>query len=272
MWRILKYPVYVLASVLLMFALAMTVVFAESVTEGNHRVQYYFGYRPVVVVSGSMEPAIKTNSISIVKRVSIQEINKGDIVMYISKNNIPVMHRVIGFTNVNGKKALITKGDANEQEDFYPVTEDMLCGKNVMVINSVAPVISRLMPDYRKVTPAYSLQVAFVTVVILLICIRILRWWTLVILVVWRVTTGRKSRALNDALSKYINSIEDLGLRLAYIETAEIFNEKPVRFIDRVRLELYKMALVNRLKCIKKNEKRINRLTRKITSVIRRGV
>lgn len=261
-----------LAIIPLILAMALTVVFAEGVAEGTHRVQYYFGYRPVVVVSGSMEPAIKTNGISIVKRVSIQEINKGDIVMYISKNNIPVMHRVVAFTEINGKRALITKGDANEQEDFYPVTEDMLCGKNVMIINSVAPILSRLMPDYRKVTPAYSLLVAFVTVVILLMSIRLLRWCTLVFLAVWRITTGRQSQVLNYDLSKYINSIEELGLTLDFIETAEIFSKKPVRFIDRVRMELYKMALVNRLKCIKKNEKKVNRLMKKITRIIRRGV
>lgn len=272
MWKPLKYLVYILATITLIFAMGLTVVFGVGVVEGTHRVQYYFGYRPVVVVSGSMEPAIKTNSISIVKRVSIQEINKGDIVMYISKNNIPVMHRVVAFTEINGKKALITKGDANEQEDFYPVTEDMLCGKNVMIINSVAPILSRLMPDYRRVTPAYSLLVAFVTVIILLISIRLLRWLALVALVVWRITTGRQSQVLNDALSKYINSIEELVLKLKSIETAERFNGKHLGFIAMVRMELYKVMLVNRLKCIKKSEKKINRLVRKITIIPRREI
>lgn len=270
MWRTLRYPIYILATVPLALAMAVTVVFADGIIEGTPRVQYYFGYRPVVVVSGSMEPALRTNGISIIKKVSIQEIDKGDIVMYISKNNVPVMHRVIAFTEINGRRALITKGDANEQEDFYPVTEDMLCGKSVVIINGVAPILSRLMPDYRKVTPAYSLLVAFVTVVILLLSIRSLRWMTLVLFVAWRAITGRQSRALNDALSESINSVEELGHRLAFIKTAEVFSKEPLRFTDRVRMELYKVALVNRLKCMKRSEKKVNRLIKKIVWAARR--
>lgn len=99
------------------------------------------GYRPVVVVSGSMEPAIMTNSISILEYCGMGDIGVGDIVMYYSPySDINITHRVIDKgVDILGEEYLITKGDANELEDNIPVTSAMLRGKLVKTFNWAVP-------------------------------------------------------------------------------------------------------------------------------------
>ena len=75
-----------------------------------------FGYTARVVVSGSMEPSIKTNSISIIKLCDIKDIHVNDVVCFNYSQD--VVHRVIEIkTNEDGDIILHTKGDANEKAD-----------------------------------------------------------------------------------------------------------------------------------------------------------
>ena len=70
------------------------------------------------VISGSMEPALPKGSVVYVKKTDPAEVNAGDIVAF-SDEGTPVTHRVI--ENRSQTKELITKGDANDALDLYPV-------------------------------------------------------------------------------------------------------------------------------------------------------
>ena len=88
-------------------------------------VSYMVGIRELVVVSGSMEPYIKTGSLCIVNtRASISDIDEGDIVTY-SLLDSYITHRAVEVS-FNG---IITKGDANRVNDIGFVTEDNFQGK-----------------------------------------------------------------------------------------------------------------------------------------------
>lgn len=69
-----------------------------------------FGYRCFIVMSGSMESAISTNDLIIIK--SSDKYNVGDIVTY-KEENYYVTHRIV---EINGSK-VITKGDSNNVAD-----------------------------------------------------------------------------------------------------------------------------------------------------------
>ena len=56
---------------------------------------YFFGYKPVVVLSGSMEPYMETNSLVIVKQT--KDIQEKDVVMFHLDENNMVCHRVMDF-------------------------------------------------------------------------------------------------------------------------------------------------------------------------------
>lgn len=86
-------------------------------------------YQLLIVQSGSMEPAIKTGSIVIVKPMA--EYQVGDIITFgsVSKTKIPTTHRVVDISWQNGKPTYVTKGDANEGEDAQKVLARQVIGK-----------------------------------------------------------------------------------------------------------------------------------------------
>lgn len=88
------------------------------------------GYRPVAILSGSMEETLATGGVVIVKQT--KDVAEDDIIFFISEENSLVIHRYID-TDENGD--MITKGDNNPKEDLVPVTEERLLGKVVYVMN-----------------------------------------------------------------------------------------------------------------------------------------
>lgn len=100
-------------------------------------------YFPTIVVSGSMEPIMMTNSISLCKKANISDIEVGDIVAF-TFNNEMVTHRVIEkYTDENEEWYLRTKGDNNEFVDQVYVRDSMVRGKVVKTWNNTANVINK---------------------------------------------------------------------------------------------------------------------------------
>jgi signal peptidase len=84
------------------------------------------------VMSGSMEPAIKTGSVVLVKQISPKELKKGDIITFSVSNSIlPVTHRIVQVSK-DGK--ITTKGDANKTNDFDPVSVSNVKGKVIFAV------------------------------------------------------------------------------------------------------------------------------------------
>ena len=103
------------------------------------------GYEPVIVITGSMVPAVAINSISILKYCTIDDLKVGDIVMY-RYNNMRITHRVIFMgTDKDGKTMIVTKGDANQSQDQIEITASMVDGKLIKTYNGVAPLVSHFM-------------------------------------------------------------------------------------------------------------------------------
>ena len=96
----------------------------------------FCGYTIFQVVTGSMEPGIKTNDIVIVKLT--KNVNENDIITYQSRGNF-ITHRIV---TKNGDK-IITKGDANPVEDS-PINRGAVVGKVIFVFANVDAWISVL--------------------------------------------------------------------------------------------------------------------------------
>lgn len=88
----------------------------------------FLGFGKAIVVSGSMDPAIKVNDIVLVHKVPQARYQKGDIVTYRS-DDYPVTHRIQSVTG----DIVITKGDANDAAD-QPIKTSDIYGKVVLVI------------------------------------------------------------------------------------------------------------------------------------------
>lgn len=104
-----------------MVVIGGTLVFSMVPIEGNIQIK--------IVLSGSMEPSIKTGSVVIVKPADRYEV--GDIVTFgkDDRDNIPTTHRIIDMHIISGETRFVTKGDANDDRDGREITEKSIIGK-----------------------------------------------------------------------------------------------------------------------------------------------
>ncbi len=92
---------------------------------------YLFNIKPYIVLSGSMEPTIKTGSLCFINyNVKYSSIKKNDVIAYRLNSDTLVTHRVVNITT-NGFE---TKGDNSNEKDNIITTENNYLGKNVFWI------------------------------------------------------------------------------------------------------------------------------------------
>ncbi|MFQ7610540.1 signal peptidase I [Blautia marasmi] len=84
-----------------------------------------------VVLSGSMEPAIRTGSLCFIDhRAGLGEIREGDAVAFERIDGSLVVHRAVR----EEKGQFVTRGDANPAEDLARVTKENYLGKAVLSV------------------------------------------------------------------------------------------------------------------------------------------
>lgn len=83
----------------------------------------------LTVLSGSMEPTIKTGSIVLVKPTSEYKI--GDVITFgpTTKTTPPTTHRIVEIKVVGGQPVYTTKGDANNSADTREIQKSDVIGK-----------------------------------------------------------------------------------------------------------------------------------------------
>lgn len=94
------------------------------------------GWRLMIVLSGSMQPAFDTGALVVVRDVDPNQILKGDIITF-QESVRPgplITHRVIAIKKEKGSSLFVTKGDANPSADFYPVPGENIVGRVVWAI------------------------------------------------------------------------------------------------------------------------------------------
>lgn len=94
-----------------------------------------------IVQSGSMEPAIKTGSIVVVKPAETYAI--GDIITFgeDTRKKVPTTHRILDVRAIEGGYLFTTKGDANEDTDTKEVRSGEIIGKVQFAVPYVGYVI-----------------------------------------------------------------------------------------------------------------------------------
>ncbi len=92
----------------------------------------FFGFRPFVILSGSMEPTIHTGSIAITRPVPSDTLQVGDVIAFAPKETaLPIVHRIVQIENRKGTLYYTTRGDANTGNDIefaLPATALQLVG------------------------------------------------------------------------------------------------------------------------------------------------
>lgn len=92
------------------------------------KVPAIFGYKPFIVMSGSMETEIYTNDLIFVKTIDPKTLNEGDIIAFRTNDNVVVTHRIVEVYNNNNTLQFKTKGDNNASNDSDLVNEESVEG------------------------------------------------------------------------------------------------------------------------------------------------
>ena len=97
-------------------------------------------YQSFLVQSGSMEPAIMTGDVIVIKSLSRYQIN--DVVTFTNNSGKVVTHRIIEVNDNGGEKTFDTKGDANRSGDDDAISEAQVMGKVVLVIPKLGYIVA----------------------------------------------------------------------------------------------------------------------------------
>lgn len=90
----------------------------------------FMGYKPMIVMSNSMESKISVGDVVIVKEIDTKTLKENDIVAY-RIDDICVTHRI---KSINSDGTYITKGDNNNVEDSESINPTQIEGKYVTKI------------------------------------------------------------------------------------------------------------------------------------------
>ena len=117
--KVFKIIYYVFIGAIALVALLL--IFSAFPIPGNFRV--------MIVQSGSMEPAIKTGSVVVVKSASDYKV--GDIITFgpYSKIKAPTTHRIYEIKGDCPNCTFVTKGDANNAPDQRDIRPSDVVGK-----------------------------------------------------------------------------------------------------------------------------------------------
>lgn len=143
---------------------------------------YYFGLKPTLILTGSMEPTIHVNGTVILKDCDINEIEVGDIIRYYDDvRNFYVLHRVIEKnTDDRGEEYVITQGDANELPDERPVYDKDICGKVILIQNGTRDLVTNLFGEFNTkdlVETGFNILIGIIKLIIIIAIIILASVW-----------------------------------------------------------------------------------------------
>ncbi len=130
---------------LLLILIACIYVYYQEFICKNNNITL-FGYKPLVVLTGSMEPNLNVGDLIFVKKVSNEnELSVGDIITFEEEGaSQTITHRIVNIVDEDGVKAFETKGDNNSSNDISLIPSDRVVGKVFFKVNAVGAWIMKI--------------------------------------------------------------------------------------------------------------------------------
>lgn len=120
--KTLKIGVIIILAII--FMMLLTIFIKGQVNEEKY--PDLFGYKSMIVLSGSMEPTIMKGDLIIVKKVNSDYLKAKDIIAFRNKDKTITSHRIIKVDKIDSKLYFKTKGDNNNTMD-----EDVVVAKDI---------------------------------------------------------------------------------------------------------------------------------------------
>lgn len=136
--------VFIVIFVLLFPILIMNLWIMFQAKANPDEVPSIFGYKPFIVLSGSMETEIYKGDLVIVKSILPETLQVNDIIAFKDAEETVTTHRIIDIVNKEGVNYFITKGDNNNTQDQNLVEYSDVEGKYVLRIPGIGSIMNSL--------------------------------------------------------------------------------------------------------------------------------
>lgn len=142
--KILGLIIKVLFFIIAIPIVIMSVIVMIKANKYPDKIPDIFGYKPMIVLSGSMETSIYTGDLVFVKEVDTKELKENDVIAFRNEENTVTTHRIVEVVEQNGKEYFKTKGDNNNTEDANLVSTSDIEGIYVFRIPELGNILMTL--------------------------------------------------------------------------------------------------------------------------------
>ncbi len=136
--------IIIIACLILIPVLIINLSIIFQAKTNKDKVPSIFGYKPFMVLSGSMENKIHKGDLIITKIVDPESVKVDDVIAFRDAENTVTTHRIIDMVEEEGETYFITKGDNNGTQDQNLVSLDDIEGIYVGRIPGIGSIMSSL--------------------------------------------------------------------------------------------------------------------------------
>lgn len=137
----------------------LSILFQANTNED--KVPSIFGYKPFIVLSGSMETDIKVGDLIITKNVDPTTLGIGDVIAFRDPEGTITTHRIIEMVECYQDTCFITKGDNNSSQDQQLVELSDVEGIYVGRIPQVGNILNSLSEPTTIIVVVLGITVIF---------------------------------------------------------------------------------------------------------------
>lgn len=134
----------IVGCVILVPILAINLWIMVQSKSNNEKVPSVFGYKPFIVLSGSMESDIHKGDLIITKETDPNSLKVNDVIAFRDAEETITTHRIIEIVTNDGKDYFITKGDNNSTQDLNLVALEDVEGIYVARIPGIGSMMNSL--------------------------------------------------------------------------------------------------------------------------------
>ena len=130
---------FVIFILVIILIINLSVIIKINISPNN--VPDIFGYKPFIVLSGSMEDEIKVGDLVIVKEQDANILKENDIIAFRTDDGFVTTHRIINVIKKENDVCFETKGDNNNTKDDAVVCSSNIEGKYLTKIAKLGNLI-----------------------------------------------------------------------------------------------------------------------------------
>ncbi len=152
----------ILVSIILIPVLLLNCFILFQANSNKDEIPSVFGYKPFIVLSGSMENEIRIGDLIIVENTNPRKLVKGDVIAFRDAENTVTTHRIIDIVKSDGVTYFVTKGDNNNSQDQNLVEYQDVEGIYRFRIPAVGTILNSLASPMMIIIVVLSITVIFV--------------------------------------------------------------------------------------------------------------